>query len=79
MSVPSQHDMNNPEFENEVIESIDESGYSEKQSDKQVDTKGTVRQQVQQVNKPGQSPVKSGIMFDKKKKSEVIFTAKKGA
>ena len=71
--------MNNPEFENEVIESIDASGYSEKQSAKQVDTKDTVRQQVQQVNKPGQGSVKSGVMFDKKKKSEIIFSAKKGA
>ena len=74
-----QRNMNNPEFENEILESIDESGYSEKQSDKQVDAKGTVRQQVQQVNKPGQNPVKSSVMFDKKKKSEVIFVAKKGA
>lgn len=64
--------MNNPEFEANILKSIDESGYSEKQTDLQVDKKGTARQQVKQANKPQQH-----VTFQKKqKKSTVIFKAK---
>ena len=62
--------MNNPEFEPDVLKSIDTSGYSEKQTDLAIDKKGTVRQQIKQVNA---QPQKSGVMFDKKqKKSNLV-------
>lgn len=62
--------MNNPEFEPDILKSIDKSGYSEKQSAKQIDTKGTIRQQIKHMSK---QPTKI-----KKTQSEVIFESKKG-
>jgi hypothetical protein len=68
--------MNNPEFEPDILKSIDKSGYSEKQTDLQMDKKGTVRQQIKQANTQGQNPStpqKSGVLLKKEKKAEVIF------
>lgn len=67
--------MHNTEFEPDILKSIDISGYSEKQTDLQIDKKGTIRQQIKQINTPGQNPAGSQTVVNlkKKEKSEVIF------
>lgn len=72
--------MNNIEFEPDILKSIDTSGYSEKQTDLQIDKKGTMRQQIKQINTPGQGPVvtQTVVSLKKDKKSEVIFEEHSG-
>ena len=43
--------MNNPEFEQDILNSIDKSGYSEKQTDLKIDKLGNGGQTIKQFNK----------------------------
>jgi hypothetical protein len=65
--------MSNPEFEPDIVKSIDANGFSEKQLDLQVDTKDTARQQVKQVNDLKGQRSGTITLGKKKKEPEVIF------
>ena len=72
--------MNNPEFEADILDSKDKSGYSERETDLQIDKKGSGGQNVKQFNRGTNQSIQNDntvVTFKKEKKASTIFEAKK--